>query len=164
MVAKDGRACGKTCETVSRLHDGGRTTSSRADEPTAITIRTMAASCNRFFGPPSVRALSICCRRFYSRYIEIFARFGLPISITADNGPQFASEEFHTYCESNNIELISTTPYWPQWNGEVERQNRSILKRLKISQCTGKNWMEDLNEFLLMYRSTPHSTTQKTER
>lgn len=117
---------------------------------------------------------------YYSRYIEIdimkkidstqtirrlntiFARFGIPITLTADNGPQFASEEFKKFCESNNIKLISTTPYWPQQNGEVERQNRSILKRIVISQNTGGNWMDDLQQYLLMYRSTPHSTTLKT--
>lgn len=117
---------------------------------------------------------------YYSRFIEveimikidtsetikrlkrIFARFGLPISITADNGRQLVSEVFKQYCRLNNIELISTTPYWPQQNGEVERQNRSLLKRLKNSQEQKGNWQEDLQEYLLMYRSTPHSTTLKS--
>lgn len=96
------------------------------------------------------------------RLVTIFARFGLPVSITSDNGPQFTSEEFRNYCQSNNITLITTTPYWPQQNGEVERQNRSILKRLSISQATNADWVSELNKYLLMYRSTPHSTTGKT--
>ncbi|XP_058827472.1 uncharacterized protein K02A2.6-like [Topomyia yanbarensis] len=96
------------------------------------------------------------------RLDTIFARFGLPISITADNGPQFSSDEFKTFCETNNIKLIKTTPYWPQQNGEVERQNRSILKRLSISQACGTDWVSELNKYLLMYRSTPHSTTGRT--
>lgn len=91
----------------------------------------------------------------------IFARFGLPLSITADNGRQFVSHEFKNFCETNNIKLISTTPYWPQQNGEVERQNRSLLKRLAISQEAKRDWKDDLNQYLLMYRSSPHSTTQK---
>ena len=33
---------------------------------------------------------------------------------------------------------VVITPYWPQANGEVERQNRSLLKRLQISAPTGK--------------------------
>lgn len=36
------------------------------------------------------------------------------------------------------------------------------LKRLVISQATQSDWREDLDKYLLMYRSTPHSTTQKT--
>lgn len=133
-----------------------------------------------FLGPlPSGHYLFVVVD-YFSRYIEIeimkktdsretikrlesiFARFGLPLSITADNGPQFISEEFRVYCESNNIKLINTTPYWPQQNGEVERQNRSILKRLTISQATNSDWVEELNKYLLMYRSSPHSTTKKT--
>ncbi|XP_055622464.1 uncharacterized protein K02A2.6-like [Toxorhynchites rutilus septentrionalis] len=117
---------------------------------------------------------------YFSRYIEveimtktdssetikrldsIFARFGLPLSITADNGPQFSSEEFRGFCDSNNIKLITTTPYWPQQNGEVERQNRSILKRLIISQGINTDRINELNKYLLMYRSSPHSTTKRT--
>lgn len=67
---------------------------------------------------------------YYSRFIEvevmtkidsakaikvldtIFARFGFPMSITADNGRQFISQEFQQYCDTNNIELVSTIPYF----------------------------------------------------
>ncbi|XP_062700623.1 uncharacterized protein K02A2.6-like [Aedes albopictus] len=133
-----------------------------------------------FLGPlPSGHYLFVVVD-YFSRYIEveimkktdstetikrlstIFARFGLPVTVTADNGPQFTSEEFRNYCESSNIKLISTTPYWPQQNGEVERQNRSILERLSISQATNTDWLSELNKYLLMYRSSPHSTTGKT--
>lgn len=93
---------------------------------------------------------------------EIFSRLGLPESITADNGRQFCSAEFKTFCKENNIILYHTIPYWPQQNGEVERQNRSILKRIKISQSTGRNWKHDLMDYLTMYNSTPHCTTGKT--
>lgn len=97
-----------------------------------------------------------------SRDDVIFTRFGLPDSITADNGRQLISEEFQEFCKTNNIELVNTIPYWPQMNGEVERQNRSILKRLVISQNTKSDWRMDLNKYLLMYRSTIHSTMRKT--
>lgn len=95
------------------------------------------------------------------RLKEIFARFGNPKRMKADNCRQFDSAEFKQFCDVNNIELNSTIPYWPQQNGEVERQNRSLLKRLIICQNEKGNWHEDLQEFLLMYRSSPHSTTLK---
>lgn len=90
---------------------------------------------------------------------KIFARFGMPLSMQADNGPPFNSQEFKTFCVDNNIRLNNGIPYWPQQNGEVERQNRSLLKRLKISQLEKRNWQDDLEDYLLMYRSTKHSTT-----
>lgn len=133
-----------------------------------------------FLGPlPSGHNLLVIVD-YYSRYFEIeimkkitadetikrlrvgFARFGRPNTITADNGRQLVSEELKNYCRENGIHLNYTTPYWPQQNGEVERQNRSILKRLIISQNTHQDWQKELQDFLLMYRSTPHSTTQRT--
>lgn len=116
---------------------------------------------------------------YYSRYAEVeimkkidaastidrlhvmFARYGFPSSLTADNAKQLTCEEFKNYCSSNGIKLISTTPYWPQMNGEVERFNKFILKQLKISQAENRNWQYDLHQQLAMYRSTPHSTTLK---
>lgn len=118
---------------------------------------------------------------YYSRYIEvremmltnakatiqelsaIFALFGLPVTLRADNGPQFSGEcdEFKSFCRDNGIRLVNTIPYWPQQNGEVERQNRSILKRLRIAQELGHDWRNALSQYLLVYHSTNHSTTGK---
>lgn len=93
---------------------------------------------------------------------EIFSRTGYPASITADNGRQFSSHQFKTFCSERGIKLFNTIPYWPQQNGEVERQNRDILKRLKISQCEKTDWKDDLLKYLMMYNSTPHSSTGKS--
>ncbi|XP_055633240.1 uncharacterized protein K02A2.6-like [Toxorhynchites rutilus septentrionalis] len=91
---------------------------------------------------------------------ETFCRFGMPDSLKTDNGPQFISAEMQRFCTQFGIEHRKTTPYWPQANGEVERINRSIGKRLKISQETeGSDWKWDLRMFILMHNSTPHSTT-----
>lgn len=65
---------------------------------------------------------------------EIFSRLGFPRSLTADNGKQFQCNEMKEFCRISGIRLFNTIPYWSQQNGEVERQNRNILKRLKISQ------------------------------
>ena len=90
---------------------------------------------------------------------NIFLTHGLPVSITTDNGPQFKNEEFCKFVEEERIEHRRVTPLWPQANREVERQNRSLLKRIKIAQIEKRNWKEELDSFLIMYRTTPHSTT-----
>ena len=114
---------------------------------------------------------------YYSRYFEVeflkstttdkviaslnkmFLIHGLPKEITTDNGPQFISKEFEDYLEMQGIKHRKVTPLWPQANGEVERQNRSLLKRLKISQIEKRDWKDELSAYLTMYRTTPHSTT-----
>lgn len=105
---------------------------------------------------------------YYSRYVEVdimkkttsdrivkslhrmFATHGLPLQIVTDNGPQFISNEFKDFMEQEDIEHSRVTPLWPQANGEVERQNRSILKRLKISQIEKRNWHDELSDYLTM--------------
>lgn len=99
--------------------------------------------------------LSACLRK-------MFASFGPPVSIRADNGSQINCEEFKAFCREFDIKLVFSTPYWPQANGEVERMNRTIGKRLQISRLNKADWEKDLQTFLLNYHATPHSTTGKT--
>lgn len=133
-----------------------------------------------FLGPMPTGEHLFVIVDYYSRYLEIeimhritadellkvwdrmFTRLGFPKSITMDNGRQFVSRKVDEYCRMKGITTNYTTPYWPQANGEVERQNRTILKRLKISHALHGNWKAELNNFLQMYYSTPHSTTGKT--
>lgn len=93
---------------------------------------------------------------------EMFSRLGIPKSLRSNNGRQFTSKEFQDFCETNNIELIHTPPYWPQANGEVENMNRAILKRLQISHASNKNYKKELHDFELMYNTTPHGTIGKS--
>lgn len=92
---------------------------------------------------------------------KIFSAYGLPLSITTDNGPQFVSDVFSNFVDENQIQYIPTTPLWPQANGEVERQNRSLMKRIRIAQSE-KKWKAELETYLLMYRSAPHSVTERS--
>ena len=52
-----------------------------------------------------------------------------PHSLKSDNGAQFiVNEEFERFLREANIEHRTSPPLWPQANGEVERQNRTLLK------------------------------------
>ena len=117
---------------------------------------------------------------YYSRYFEcdilrsvvsskiieslekMFSVHGLPLSIKTDNGPQFISDEFEAYLRGNAIQHKTSTPLWPQANGEVERQNRSLLKVLRIAHAEKRNLHIEMRKYLLAYRTTPHSTTGQT--
>ena len=114
---------------------------------------------------------------YYSRYYEIdvlmstttdkviwslekiFSRHGLPVTLKSDNGPQFRSSEFVEFCTTNGIKPCKVTARWAQANGEVERQNHSLLKRIQIAQAENKNWQHELNTYLLASRALAHATT-----
>lgn len=104
----------------------------------------------------------ISSRDTVERLVKIFTRLGYPGTITLDNAKQTIGKEFGEYCKIHGIVLNHTAPYWPQENGLVERQNRSLLKRLQISNALKRDWKKDLNDYLLIYYTTPHSTTGKT--
>ena len=79
---------------------------------------------------------------------EIFARHGLPESLTSDNRPQIITTEFTEYMEQQGIRHHRVTAKWPQANGEVECQNSSLLKRLQIAHAGKKDWKKELNVYL----------------
>ena len=49
-----------------------------------------------------------------------FARFGVPATITTDQGAQFTSSAWTSTMKALGIQHICTTPYHPQSNGMVE--------------------------------------------
>ncbi|XP_038106540.1 uncharacterized protein K02A2.6-like [Culex quinquefasciatus] len=104
----------------------------------------------------------ITAKETVQRLDKIFTRLGYPQTITLDNAKQFVGIEIQEYCKTHGIYLNHSAPYWPQENGLVEKQNRSFLKRLKISHALNRDWKQDLREYLVMYYTTPHSTTGKT--
>lgn len=133
-----------------------------------------------FLGPLPTGEYVLVIVDYYSRYLEmeimkkitttatigrlerIFTRLGFPVTITLDNAKQFVSTEFEEWCRNRGMHLNHTSPYWPQANGQVERQNRTILKRLQIGHSKTGNWKSEINNFLMMYLSTPHTVTGKT--
>ncbi|XP_058982977.1 uncharacterized protein K02A2.6-like [Musca domestica] len=95
---------------------------------------------------------------------ELFSRLGYPKSVTTDKSRQFVSDEYRSYCANKNIEIVTSPPYWPQANGEVENMNRSIVKRLRIAHSNGTDYKKEIQKFLLMYNVTPHGITGKAPR
>ena len=105
---------------------------------------------------------STTTEKVIDRLADTFSRHGLPATIKSDNGPQFKSNEFREYCEQQGIIHHKVTAKWAQANGEVERQNRSLLKRLQIAVAENKPWRAELRKYLTAYRSIPHGTTGRS--
>ena len=133
------------------------------------SARTLAHNRGYFGGDRLLRSIPRGgCYKVYdeAKVIEalapMFAKFGFPFSLRTDNGAQFVSEEFEGFLRTNGIEHRGTTSLWPQANGEVERQNRSLRKFLQIAHLEGENWITELLVWLIAYRSTPQTKTGTT--
>lgn len=94
-----------------------------------------------------------------SQLQHIFARHGYPEELTTDNGPPFNAIEFEEYLKNHGVHHRKITPYWPIANAEAERFMKTVEKFIRATHVEGKQWQEELDQFLLNYRSTPHCTT-----
>jgi hypothetical protein len=93
------------------------------------------------------------------RLDRIFSTHGLPKKIITDNGPPFTSYEIQKFMNDNKIHHHKITPLWPQGNAEAENFMKPLKKCIQAAHVDHKNWRKEMYQFLLNYRSTPHSTT-----
>ena len=102
---------------------------------------------------------------YYSHFVEIqhlqstttssiisflkpmFARYSIPVTLISDNGPQFTSAEMRQFAEIYGFYHITSSPNYPQANGQAEQTVRTI-----------KNLLQNANDpfmALLNNRATP---------
>jgi hypothetical protein len=62
---------------------------------------------------------------------HIVYRFGIPQTITTDQGSQFTSGEFEEYANSLGIKRLGSSPYYAHANGQPEAANKGIIKLIK---------------------------------
>ena len=102
---------------------------------------------------------------YYSRYIEVarlrqttaaevirhtkslFSRHGIPEIVISDNGPQYSADEYRKFANDYQFEHITSSPHYPQSNGEAERAVQTVKSLLKKE---GDPYLA-----LLSYRATP---------
>ena len=80
---------------------------------------------------------------------SIFARHGIPEVVRSDNDPQFSAEEFAKFANSFSFQHVTSSPRYPQSNGQVERMVQTVKKMIQKS---------DYPYLAIMsYRATPHT-------
>src|SRR6185312_17048187 len=62
---------------------------------------------------------------------HIIYRFGIPQTITTDQGTMFTSGEFEEFAASMGIKLLNSSPYYAQAIGQAEASNKEIIKQIK---------------------------------
>ncbi|GFW02478.1 retrovirus-related Pol polyprotein from transposon 412 [Trichonephila clavipes] len=96
---------------------------------------------------------------FFNTYI---ARYGAPISLISDNGPQFISDVFEHLSHRLDIKHMKTVTYRPQSN-LTERVNRNLVQMIaSFVEENHENWDQFLHEFAFALRTAVNETTNKT--
>ena len=78
---------------------------------------------------------------------ELFATHGIPDTVVSDNGPQYACKEFQEFAKDWGFVHVTSSPIYPQANGEVERAVQTAKNILR------KNANPYLG--LMAYRTAP---------
>ncbi|GFX94088.1 retrovirus-related Pol polyprotein from transposon 412 [Trichonephila clavipes] len=96
---------------------------------------------------------------FFDNYI---ARYGAPISLISDNGPQFISDVFEHLSHRLDIKHMKTVTYRPQSN-LTERVNRNLVQMIaSFVEENHENWDQFLHELAFALRTAVNETTNKT--
>ncbi|GFW85294.1 retrovirus-related Pol polyprotein from transposon 17.6 [Trichonephila clavipes] len=89
-------------------------------------------------------------------------RYGAPLSLISDNGPQFISEVFEHLSHRLDIKHMKTVTYRPQAN-LTERVNRNLVQMIACFVAENhENWDRFLHEFAFALRPSVNETTNKT--
>jgi hypothetical protein len=62
---------------------------------------------------------------------HIIHRFGIPQSLTTDQGSSFMSHQFKVFTTSLKIRLLNSSPYYAQANGQAESSNKILIRLIK---------------------------------
>jgi len=91
---------------------------------------------------------------------EVYRHHSLPVSITSDRGPQFASALWRDICTLLGIKRNLSTAYHPQTDGTTERANSDIEVVVRVF-CNNDqdNWATLCPVLELMLNSRTNSTT-----
>ncbi|VFQ99529.1 unnamed protein product [Cuscuta campestris] len=101
------------------------------------------------------------CKKFVWK--NIITRFGAPMNLITDNGPQFRNSRFTEYLEGFGIKHNRSSVAYPQGNGQVENANRTIVDGLKkrLGEA-GNKWLEELPHIVWAFRVTPRRAHGET--
>jgi transposase InsO family protein len=92
---------------------------------------------------------------------HIIHRFGIPQTLTTDQGSSFMSHQVRDFPESLKMKLLSSLPYYSQANGQAESSNKILVKLIKKKIEENPNrWYEFLSEGLWAHHISKHSATK----
>lgn len=126
----DSLVCGRRFRTLNIIDDCNR-------EALAIEVDT-----------------SLCAKRVVRTLERVIEQKGKPKQIWVDNGPEFTSKDFESWCADQQINIQYTQPGRPMQNGYIERFNGTFRREIldayaffelyEVRELT-KNWIKEYN-------------------
>ena len=105
---------------------------------------------------------SITSESIINQLRKWFGIMGIPAVIKTDNAANFVGVEISNFFKENCIRHFRSMPYFARQNGLVANFNKSLKKCVRTAIVEGKNWKNELQTFLLHYRSSKHGTTNQS--
>jgi hypothetical protein len=62
---------------------------------------------------------------------HIIYQFGVPQTLTTNQGASFMSHQFREFAESMKIKLLNSSPYYVQANGQAKASKKVLIKIIK---------------------------------
>ena len=62
---------------------------------------------------------------------HIIHRFGIPQTLTTDQGSSFISKKVREFAESYKIKILNSSTYYAQANGQAESSSKILIKLIK---------------------------------
>ena len=87
-----------------------------------------------------------------------FSMFGPPLEIVTDNDPRYVGQPYEDMCSKWNIKHTTTSPRYPQSNGLIERQVRTVKGVIQKCAKTGNDMLIALQQ----HRCTPLDRTMSS--
>ena len=94
---------------------------------------------------------------------HIIHRFGIPQTLTTDQGTSFVSKKVREFAKLYKIKLLNSSPYYAQANGQAESSNKTLIKFIKKKiEENPRRWHEVLSEALWAHHISRHGATKVT--
>jgi hypothetical protein len=94
---------------------------------------------------------------------HIIYQFGVPQTVTTDQGPSFMSHQFREVVASMKIKMLNSSPYYLQANGQAEASNKVMIKIIKMRINDNlRRWHKKLSEAMWAHRTSRHRAMKVT--
>jgi hypothetical protein len=94
---------------------------------------------------------------------HIIHQFGLPQTLTTDQGSSFLSHQFKEFASSLKIMLLNSSPYYAQANGQAKASNKILIRLIKKKiEESPRRWHEVLSQALWAHLISKHGATKVT--